>query len=73
MHVPLTVQESRHRLARKNLHGSCGEIRKRYREEQEDQLASLGLVLNAVVLWDARYIDASLGVGPVGGTGPLPW
>lgn len=60
VHVQLTVQESRHRLARKIFHGSRGEIRQRYREGQEDQLAALGLVLNAVVLWNTRYIDAAL-------------
>jgi len=60
VHVQLTVQESRHRLARKIFHGSRGEIRKRYREGQEDQLAALGLVLNAAVLWNTRYIDAAL-------------
>ena len=60
VHVQLTVQESRHRLARKIFHGLRGEIRKRYREGQEDQLAALGLVLNAVVLWNTRYIDAAL-------------
>jgi hypothetical protein len=60
VHVQLTVQESRHRLARKIFHGSRGEIRKRYREGQEDQLAALGLVLNAVVLWNTRYVDAAL-------------
>jgi len=27
----------------------------RYREGQEDQLGALGLVLNAVVLWNTRY------------------
>ena len=58
VHVQLTVQESRHRLARKIFHGSRGEIRKRYREGQEDQLAALGLVLNAVVLWNTRYLNA---------------
>ena len=26
----------------------------------EDQLGSLGLVLNAVVLWTTRYIDAAV-------------
>lgn len=31
-----------------------------YREGQEDQLGSLGLVLNAVVLWDSRYLDAAV-------------
>ena len=42
VHVQLTVRESRHRLALKIFHGSRGEIHKRYREGQEDQLASLG-------------------------------
>ncbi|WP_425388262.1 Tn3 family transposase [Amycolatopsis taiwanensis] len=28
--------------------------------EQEDQPASLGLVLNAVVLWTTRYLDAAV-------------
>ena len=60
VHVQLTVQESRHRLARKIFHGSRGEIRKRYREGQEDQLGALGLVLNVVVLWNTRYLDAAL-------------
>lgn len=27
---------------------------------QEDQLSALGLVLNAVVLWNTRYIDAAI-------------
>lgn len=32
-------------------------MRKRYREGQEDQLSSLGLVLNAVALWNTLYLD----------------
>lgn len=40
--------------------GQRGEIRKRYREGQEDPLGSLGLVTNAVVLWNTLYIQASL-------------
>jgi TnpA family transposase len=54
------VQESRHRLARKIFHGQRGELRQAYREGQEDQLGALGLVLNAVVLWNTRYIDAAV-------------
>ncbi|OIJ84972.1 hypothetical protein BIV25_45325 [Streptomyces sp. MUSC 14] len=50
MNRQLTVQESRHRLACAICHGGRGQIRQAYREGQEDQLASLGLVLNAVVL-----------------------
>ncbi len=37
-----------------------GQIRKAYREGQEGQLAALGLVLNAVVLWNTRYLDAAV-------------
>ena len=54
----LTVQESRRRLGRKICRGNRGQIRQAYREGQEDQLAALGLVLNAVVLWNTRYLDA---------------
>jgi TnpA family transposase len=57
----LTVQESRHRLARKLFHGQRGELRRAYRQGQEDQLVALGLVLNAVVLWNTRYLDAAPG------------
>ena len=56
----LTVQESRHRLARAICHGGRGQIRQAYREGQEDQLAALGLVLNAVVPWNTRYLDAAV-------------
>ncbi|GAA5075548.1 hypothetical protein GCM10023259_078170 [Thermocatellispora tengchongensis] len=56
----LSVQESRHRLARKICHGNSGRIRQAYREGQEDQLAALGLVVNAVVLWNLRYLSAIL-------------
>lgn len=58
VNTQLTVQESRHRLARKIFHGQRGELRQAYREGQEDRLGALGLVLNAVVLWNTRYIDA---------------
>lgn len=56
----LSLQESRHRLARKIFYGHRGELRQAYREGQEDQLGALGLVLNAVVLWNTRYMDAAL-------------
>lgn len=61
MNRQLTVQESRHRLARKIFFGKQGRIYQPYREGQEDQLGALGLVLNAVVLWNTRYIDAAVG------------
>lgn len=56
----LTVQESRHKLARDVCHGKRGAIHQAYRDGMEDQLGSLGLVLNAVVLWTTRYIDAAV-------------
>ncbi len=64
VHVQLTIQESRHRLARKIFHGQRGELRQRYREGQEDQLGALGLVLNAVTLWNTRYTDAAVDPAP---------
>lgn len=35
-------------------------MRKRYREGQEDQLSSLGLVVNAIVLWNTLYMEEAL-------------
>ncbi|ASK71482.1 Tn3 family transposase [Klebsiella pneumoniae] len=52
--------EGRHAVAREICHGQRGEIRKRYREGQEDQLGALGLVMNALVLWNTIYMQASL-------------
>lgn len=52
--------EGRHAVARAICHGQRGEIRKRYREGQEDQLGALGLVTNALVLWNTIYIQAAL-------------
>ena len=37
-----------------------GELRQRYREGQEDQLGALGLVVNAIVLWNTLYMAAAL-------------
>ncbi len=51
--------ESRHAVARAICHGQKGEIRKRYTDGQEDQLGTLGLVTNAVVLWNTIYMQAA--------------
>lgn len=59
--IQLNRGESRHAVARVICHGQRGEIRKRYREGQEDQLGALGLVVNAVILWNTMYMQASLG------------
>jgi TnpA family transposase len=56
----LNRTESRHALARAVFHGQRGQLRQRYREGQEDQLGALGLVVNAIVLWNSRYQDAAL-------------
>lgn len=39
---------------------SSGELRQRYYEGMEDQLGALGLVLNAIVLFNTRYLDAAI-------------
>lgn len=52
--------EGRHQIARVVFHGKRGELRQRYREGQEDQLGALGLVVNAIVLWNTIYMDAVL-------------
>ena len=52
--------ESRHSVARAVFHGQRGELRQRYREGQEDQLGALGLVVNAIVLWNTLYMAAAL-------------
>lgn len=54
------LQEGRHALARRIFHGQRGELRQRYYEGMEDQLGALGLVLNAIVLFNTRYLDAAL-------------
>lgn len=58
--IQLNRLEGRHGLARAVFHGKRGELRQAYREGQEDQLGALGLVLNAIVLWNTRYMDAAL-------------
>ena len=52
--------EERWGVARTICFARRGEIRKRYREGQEDQLGALGLVLNVSVLWQTLYMDRAL-------------
>jgi TnpA family transposase len=54
------LQEGRHALARKICHGKKGELYHRYERGLENQLGSLGLVLNCVVLWTTGYLDAAV-------------
>jgi TnpA family transposase len=58
--VQLNRGEGRHMLARAIFHGKRGELRQRYRQGQEDQIGALGLIVNAVVLWNTIYMDAAL-------------
>jgi TnpA family transposase len=60
MKVQLNRHEGRHGLSREVFHGGRGELRQRYREGQEDQLGALGLVVNTIILWNTRYMDAAL-------------
>ena len=53
----LNRDEGRHRLARVVFYGQRGELRQRYREGQEGQLHALGLVVNAIIVWNTRYIE----------------
>ena len=56
----LNHHENRHRLTRRVYHGKRGEVRKHYREGQEEQLGVLGLVVNAIVLWNTIYMQEVL-------------
>jgi Tn3 transposase DDE domain len=58
--IQVNKGERRHGLARTVFHGRGGKLRQAYREGQEDQLGALGLVLNAIVVWNTRYIGLAL-------------
>lgn len=58
--IQLNKGESRHSLARATYFGQKGEVRQRYREGQEEQLGALGLVVNAMVLWNTLYMNEAL-------------
>ncbi len=58
--IQANLQEGRHALARKVFHGKNGQLYQNYHEGMEDQIGALGLVLNAIVLFNTRYMDAAL-------------
>ncbi len=60
LNAQLNITESRHRLARKICFGWRGELRQAYQQGMEDQLGALGLVLDAVVLWNSTYLNAAV-------------
>ncbi|MBZ9637722.1 Tn3 family transposase [Clostridium sp. FP1] len=52
--------ESRHSLGRAVFHGKRGELHQPYKEGQEDQLSALGLIVNAIVVWNTRYMEVAI-------------
>ncbi len=58
--VGLNRHEGRHSVARVIFHGNEGQLRQPYRDGQEDQLGALGFALNALVLWNAQYLDDAI-------------
>lgn len=49
-------------MARAVFYGKRGELHQSYRAGQEDQLGALGLVVNAIVVWNTRYMESILKV-----------
>jgi TnpA family transposase len=58
--IQLNRGEARHALSRAVFYGRRGEVRQRYQEGQEEQLGALGLVVNAIILWNTYYMDAAV-------------
>ena len=56
----LNKGECRHSVFRAIYHGKRGEIYKHYKENQEDQLNSLSLVTNSIVIWNTVYIQKAI-------------
>jgi len=56
----LNKGESRHSLARSVYYGRRGQLYEKYHEGQEDQLNALGLVTNAIVVWNTVYMQPAL-------------
>ncbi|MFI9638033.1 transposase [Nocardia sp. NPDC051929] len=54
------LQEERHGLGKHVFHGRKGELREAYHAGMEDQLGALGLIVNAITLWNTRYLDDAL-------------
>lgn len=58
--IQLNRQELRHKLGRRVLHANGGEIRAPLRLDQEEIFGALGLTLNAIVHWNAIYMQAAI-------------
>jgi len=62
----------RHKLGRRVHHGDRGEIRSPLRQGQGEQLGVLGLALNAIVHWNAGYMQEAVRQLGDAGTPALP-
>jgi hypothetical protein len=60
IHHLLSRGERRNSLARDVFHGQRGQIRRHYQVGQENQLDSLGIMINVIVLWQTVYTQAAL-------------
>jgi len=60
IHQMLSRGERRNSLARDVFHGHRGQLRRHYRVGQENQLDSLGIMVNLVCLWNTVYMQAAL-------------
>ncbi|MCX4399272.1 transposase [Streptomyces sp. NBC_00053] len=60
MKVQAKLREGRNALARKVFHGRAGQLYHRCQDGMEDQIGALGLVLDALVLFNTRYTDAAV-------------
>jgi TnpA family transposase len=60
IHTQLNHGELRHDVARHIFYGRKGKIFKSYQRGLEEQLGALGLVVNAVVVWNTDYMTAIL-------------
>jgi len=52
--------ESRHNVARSVFYGKKGQLYQSYREGQENQLDALGFIVNAIIVWNTRYMQESI-------------
>lgn len=52
--------ESRHNVARAVFYGKKGKLYQSYREGQEDQLDALGFIVNAIIVWNTRYMQEAI-------------
>src|SRR6266568_7873194 len=60
IHHMLSRGERRNSLARAVFHGQRGQLRRHYQVGQENQLDSLGIMINVIVLWQTVNIQAAL-------------